>query len=159
MLAETRAGLFRHCAGQRCPRAPPTWVGRAGQLAFMAPPWWSHPRFRAGLKHSTNTMKAYRHMPMLKVEDVFDARPFNTAAVAVDMLEGATPLPEFKHPERAFYIFGAEDATLGARITDKCQFTVMVPARYCMNLAACVNVVLYDRMAKIWNGEGEGDEL
>ena len=57
-------------------------------------------------------------------------------------------LPEYQHPERAFYIFGAEDATLGARVLDRCRDRVFVPTVRCMNLAATVNVVLYDRMAK-----------
>jgi tRNA(Leu) C34 or U34 (ribose-2'-O)-methylase TrmL len=68
--------------------------------------------------------------------------------VAVDLIEGATSLVEFKHPERAFYIFGAEDQTLGRRVLDWCKNVVYVPTDRCMNLAATVNVVLYDRLAK-----------
>ena len=68
--------------------------------------------------------------------------------VAVDIIEGAIPLPEYKHPERAFYIFGAEDATLGKRVLGWCRDVVYIPSNGCMNLAATVNVVLYDRLAK-----------
>lgn len=50
--------------------------------------------------------------------------------------------------EESDIISGAEDATLGKRITDKCRDVVYVPTTGCMNLAATVNVVLYDRMAK-----------
>lgn len=98
--------------------------------------------------HPTDTMKTYRHKPVLRVADVFDALPFDCVPVAVDLIEGATPLPEYQHPERAFYIFGAEDATLGARITSRCRDIVVVPTTLCMNLAATVNVVLYDRLSK-----------
>ena len=147
------------CIALDNPKSPANVGGvcRAASVYGVALVVASGHRFRAGLKHSTDTPKAYLHIPMLHMEDVFDARPFNVTAVAVDILEGATPLPEFKHPERAFYVFGAEDATLAARITDQCQFTVVVPTRFCMNLASCVNVVLYDRMAKQWKREGEGE--
>lgn len=96
----------------------------------------------------TDTMKAYRHMPVLRVGDVFDAIPYDCVPVAVDLLEDAKPLPDYTHPERAFYIFGAEDATLGQRITGRCRDKVFIPTTRCMNLAATVNVVLYDRLAK-----------
>ncbi len=52
------------------------------------------------------------------------------------------------HPVRAFYIFGGEDATLGGRVLSWCRDVIYIPTAYCMNLAATVNVVLYDRMTK-----------
>lgn len=97
----------------------------------------------------TDTMKMRRHLPVLRVEDLSEAIPFDCVPVAVDLLESATPLPEYKHPERAFYIFGSEDATLGKSTTDWCRDVVYVPTNRCMNLAACVNVVLYDRLSKM----------
>ena len=96
----------------------------------------------------TDTNKATRKIPFLQVENLHDVIPYDCIPVAVDLIEGATPLTEYKHPERAFYIFGAEDATLGSRVTDWCRDIVYVPTRACMNLAATVNVVLYDRLAK-----------
>lgn len=96
----------------------------------------------------TDTPQAWRHIPTLEVADVFDALPFECVPVAVDLLPDATPLPRFVHPERAFYIFGGEDRTLSHEITARCPHKVYVPTRLCMNLAATVNVVLYDRMVK-----------
>lgn len=101
------------------------------------------------VRHATDTMKAYRHVPVIRgVADLLDVTPFDCIPVAVDLLPGATPLPEYEHPERAFYIFGAEDATLGDRITSRCRDAVFIPTSRCMNLCATVNVVLYDRLAK-----------
>lgn len=99
----------------------------------------------------TDTMKAVRHLPLLQLDDIFDALPYDCVPVAVDLLEGATPLQDYKHPERAFYIFGAENATLGDEITNRCRDRVFIPTIGCMNLAATVNVVLYDRLAKQYN--------
>jgi tRNA(Leu) C34 or U34 (ribose-2'-O)-methylase TrmL len=96
----------------------------------------------------TDTMKAIRTIPLIRCADLFDALPFGCVPVAVDLIEGAESLVEYKHPKSAFYIFGGEDATLGDRILSRCRDVVYVPTSGCMNLAATVNVVLYDRMAK-----------
>lgn len=95
-----------------------------------------------------DTTKAYRHIPIIRGNDLFDMIPAGAVPVAVDMVDGAWPLPSFVHPLSAFYVFGPEDGTLGRAITDRCAHKVMVPTRHCMNLAATVNVILYDRLAK-----------
>jgi tRNA(Leu) C34 or U34 (ribose-2'-O)-methylase TrmL len=103
-------------------------------------------------KSSTDTMGTHKHIPFISgVEDLHDYIPVDCVPVAVDLVEGATPLNEFNHPERAFYIFGAEDATLGDRVLKYCKHTVYVPTNGCMNLAATVNVILYDRLSKQLN--------
>lgn len=110
--------------------------------AFMAV---SGRRIRPGI---TDTMKAHRHLPLFYVDDLQAMIPYDCIPVAVDLIEGATPLPEYRHPERAFYIFGAEDATLGERVTSWCRDIIVIPSNQCLNLAMAVNVVLYDRRAK-----------
>ena len=96
----------------------------------------------------TDTMKSYRHLPLLRPKELLDLLPFDCVPVAVELIEEAIPLQKYKHPERGYYIFGAEDNTLGKRIISKCRDVVYIPTNGCMNLAATVNVVLYDRMAK-----------
>ncbi len=100
------------------------------------------------LAHPTDTFKTYRHKPVIMVDDIKSIIPYGCVPVAVDLIDGATPLPEFTHPERAFYIFGPEDGTLDENIISWCSHTVYIPMNRCSNLAATVNVVLYDRMAK-----------
>lgn len=95
----------------------------------------------------TDTMKSYRHTPVLNAP-LRDSIPFDCVPVAVDLVAGAKPLMGYQHPERAFYIFGPEDSTLGRETLAWCRDVVYVPTNGCMNLAAAVNVVLYDRMAK-----------
>lgn len=103
---------------------------------------------RTPIRTSTDTPKAWRHIPVLRGDDLKALIPYDAVPVAVDLVEGAEDLVTFKHPQRAFYIFGPEDGTLGHAVTDWCVHKVMVPTRDCMNLAASVNVVLYDRLAK-----------
>lgn len=106
------------------------------------------PRFKRFKKFPTDTQHAYRFVPTLEVDDVFVALPHDCVPVAIEFLQDGISLIAYKHPKRAFYIFGAEDATLGRRILSRCRDVVFVPTKMCMNLAATVNVVLYDRMAK-----------
>lgn len=100
------------------------------------------------LRHSTDTMNTFKHLPVILGDDLHALIPFDCVPVAVDLVPDAVPLPIYQHPQRAFYVFGPEDGTLGASTLSWCRDRVMVPTRTCMNLAATVNVVLYDRIAK-----------
>lgn len=102
-------------------------------------------RYRAS---PTDTTKAWRHLPLLQTDDLRLVIPHDCVPVAIDLLPGARDLTTYTHPERAFYVFGPEDGTLGPGITSWCRDKVFVPTAFCMNLAAAVNVVLYDRMLK-----------
>lgn len=99
------------------------------------------------IRSAANTTAGQRHMPVFR-GDLRSLIPFGAIPVAVDLIDDAECLTRFHHPESAFYIFGPEDGTLGAQVLDWCPRRVMVPTRFCMNLAATVNVVLYDRLAK-----------
>ena len=99
-------------------------------------------------RHGADTYKIARHLPLIHGVDLRLLIPFDCVPVAVDMVPDATPLPEYEHPERAFYILGPEDGTLGWKTLDWCRDIVQVPTTGCMNLAATANVLAYDRMAK-----------
>ena len=116
-------------------------VGVYGAVALI----YSGGRYKPG---RTDTMKSYRHIPLIRANNLQEVIPFDCVPVAVDLIEGATALPEYQHPERAFYVFGAEDATLDDRVLSWCRDVVYIPTNGCMNLAATVNVILYDRMQK-----------
>lgn len=103
---------------------------------------------RSPVRNSLDTFKAWRHIPVIRGDDLRAMIPFDAVPIAVDLVDGATPLPSYQHPQRAFYVFGPEDGTLGRRHLEWCAHRVVVPTRQCMNLAAAVNVILYDRMAK-----------
>lgn len=95
----------------------------------------------------TDTMKAYRHIPL--VHGVLrDLIPFDCIPVAVELCEGARSLHSYTHPERAFYIFGPEDSSLGKETLSFCRDSIYIPMRGCANLAASVSIVLYDRSKK-----------
>lgn len=105
-------------------------------------------RYARAAKFQTDTKNAISHIPLQGVEALTDDVPEGMAVVCVEFASGATALPEFKHPPRALYLFGPEDASLGQDVLDAADAVVFIPTIGCMNLAATVNVVLYDRLAK-----------
>lgn len=96
---------------------------------------------------ATNTLHTQNHIPVLRGE-LKMLIPYAATPVAVELVDEALPIFDFVHPHTAFYIFGPEDGTLGKAVLDWCPFKIMIPTSYCMNLAAAVNVVLFDRMAR-----------
>lgn len=72
-------------------------------------------------RQPTDTWAAYRHMPLIESEDMFAVTPYDCQRVAVDLVDDAEDLVTFKHPERAIYIFGPEDGTLGKRVEGECE--------------------------------------
>lgn len=124
---------------------------------------YSGHRYDRAMKLNTDTKKVSSLIPLINIEslnvsDLVEAVEAGTIIVCVDLIEGATPLPEFEHPDNVLYIFGPEDGTISQSIVDKADHVVFVPTVGCMNLAASVNVLLYDRLAKSSRAKA-GDEL
>ncbi len=100
-------------------------------------------------------MKMNRHLPVLQVSEIHKVLPFQCVPVAVELADQAMSLVDYLHPGRAFYIFGPENGSLGSKILNWCQDVVYIPVSNCLNLAAAVNVVLYDRLIKMETNQGK----
>jgi len=98
-------------------------------------------------RQSSDVLASSRHVPLIHAP-LMDVIPHGAVPVAVELVEGAHSLVNYVHPQSAYYIFGPEDGSVPTRILSRCRDVVYVPTQYCMNLAATVNVLLYDRMAK-----------
>jgi len=105
-------------------------------------------RYDRAAKFQTDTKSMSRKIPLTGVNSLLDDLPEDTHIVCVELAEGAVPLPHFQHPENALYVFGPEDGTIAQDVVDRADAVVYVPTVGCMNLAATVNVLLYDRLAK-----------
>lgn len=103
---------------------------------------------KRGRIERTDPRNTHKQLPVIWSENVVDACPHECIPVAVEFIKTACPLPAFQHPERAFYVFGPEDGSIPKDVMAKCHAVVYVPTEACMNLAATVNVILYDRIAK-----------
>lgn len=97
---------------------------------------------------SIDTSKSYKHVPLLEVDNMLEVVPYECTKVGVELIEDATPIHEYKHPERAFYIFGPEESSVSEHLLKECDEIISIPSNYCLNLGCSVYVVLYDRLAK-----------
>lgn len=105
-------------------------------------------RLDRAAKFQTDTKNIKSKLPLRRVDNLSEELPERMNLICVELVEGATPLPLFKHPLHAMYVFGPEDGSLPQALVDKADRVVFVPTIGCMNLAASVNVLLYDRLAK-----------
>lgn len=80
--------------------------------------------------------------------------------VCVEIVEGAMTLDQYVHPIKAVYVFGPEDGGVPRGVRSVCHEFVCIPTaiRTPLNLAAAINVVLYDRMIKC-TYKGDRDEF
>ncbi len=110
--------------------------------------FYSGERYARAASFNTDTRGVARRIPLLGVDELLDEVAPGMQVVCVELVEGATSLPEFAHPDNAYYLFGPEDGTLDQSVIDRADAVVFIPTVGCLNLAATVNVVLYDRLAK-----------
>jgi tRNA(Leu) C34 or U34 (ribose-2'-O)-methylase TrmL len=109
---------------------------------------YSGKRYDRAMQYQTDTHNAASKIPLERVNSLIDNISPGIKIVCVEFALGATSLPEFIHPPQALYLFGPEDGSLSQEILDQADAVVYIPTVGCMNLAATVNVVLYDRLAK-----------
>ncbi len=121
--------------------------------------YYSGERAGRAMRYHTDTRNVAADIPLQHVDDLLSAIPADAKLVCVELVEGAAPLPQFQHPENAFYLFGPEDGSLSQAVIDRADAVVYVPTVGCMNLAATVNVLLYDRLAKGHARVEAGDAL
>ena len=112
---------------------------------------WTGDRFNLESMERTpreTRMKAYASVRVIRSERPFDLLPSGIVPVCVELLPCSTPLPAFEHPRDAAYIFGPEDGDVSQVFRRFCHQFVHIPSQHCLNLAAAMNVILYDQMCK-----------
>jgi tRNA(Leu) C34 or U34 (ribose-2'-O)-methylase TrmL len=115
-------------------------------------------RYDRGAAYCTDTQNLSKSIPLTRVECLLESAPKDASIVVVELAENACSLPDFEHPDNAFYIFGPEDGSVMKKVVNRADSVVYIPTIGSLNLAATVNVVLYDRLAKSTLCE-EGNEL
>ncbi|MEH6587135.1 MAG: RNA methyltransferase [Halioglobus sp.] len=106
-------------------------------------------RYDRAAPFNTDTQNASLSIPLTWVAKLPGDISDDTQVVCVELVEGAIPLPAYQHPGKALYIFGPEDGTIDQQVLDRADSVVFIPTKGSLNLAAAVNVLLYDRLAKM----------
>jgi hypothetical protein len=91
-------------------------------------------------------MKGYKHVDFRNDERPFELLPKDCVPVCVEVFENSEPLTTFEHPENAVYVFGPEDGRVPQVIRRLCHRFLHIPAHFCLNLSAAINVVLAHRL-------------
>src|SRR5690606_40837073 len=78
-------------------------------------------RYDRAKKFFTDTKNASSKIPVEGVEHLLDRVPEGAQIIAIELVEGATPLMEFVHPDNAYYLFGSEDGTLPQEGLNRCD--------------------------------------
>jgi len=115
-------------------------------------------RYNVAKKFATDTQNITSDIGLVHVDEFLSHKTPGQKVICVDLVEGATALPHFQHPEEAIYVFGPEDGSLSQEMINAADAVVYMPTRGSLNLAASVNVLLYDRVAKDEQWQ-IGDEL
>lgn len=103
-------------------------------------------------KQASDTIKAYRHVPLfnfLTFDELREKIPFDCQVVCVELDAKAIPLHEFKHPERAIYLLGAEDHGIPQDFLRRYK-TIRIESalEHSLNVSVAGTVVMYDRHIK-----------
>lgn len=106
-------------------------------------------RIEYAQKFHTDTHNARESINLSRVDELTALKQLNLPIVCIELTENAIPLTDFSHPEEAIYLFGPEDGTVSQEAIDMADHVVYVPTYQCLNLAATVNITLYDRMQKL----------
>lgn len=103
------------------------------------------------VNQASDTTRAWKLLPHFVHKDADAWRaslPYDCVPVAVELTADAVPLGSYSHPERAVYVLGAEDHGIPPAVLDVCRDTVILPGRFCLNVAVAGSVVIYDRLKK-----------
>ena len=76
--------------------------------------------------------KVSKKVPLLGVSCLLENVPKHMKIVCVEFAENAISLPEYEHPQHAFYIFGPEDGTISQEIIDRADAVVYVATIGCI---------------------------
>jgi tRNA(Leu) C34 or U34 (ribose-2'-O)-methylase TrmL len=118
--------------------------------------WWTGNRFNLDDNDRLpreERMKGYKDVELRQFDRPFDHFP-NAVPVAIELLPNSECLSDFVHPENAVYVFGPEDGSIPPVFRRHCHRFVSIPSKHCLNLAAAVYIVLYDRNQKEYLSTG-----
>ncbi len=98
----------------------------------------------------SDTSDAPGQIPFYSFPDV-DAvvLPKDCSLVGVELTDDAVDLPSFRHPPQAAYVMGPERGSLSPEMTEKCDFVIKIPTRFCVNVGIAGAIVMYDRILSL----------
>jgi tRNA G18 (ribose-2'-O)-methylase SpoU len=106
-------------------------------------------------RQSSDTMSTPRHMPLFhfaSLDDLYSHLPYACRLIGIELDDRATPIQNYRHPQQACYLLGAEDHGLTKAAVERCHHLVKLPGRRSMNVATAGGIVIYDRWRQLEQG-------
>lgn len=103
----------------------------------------AHPRVRS---NKSDTSKALGHVPYYDWDSGADMiLPRGCQVVAIELLDEATDLPSFTHPQKACYVLGRERGSVSKELIAQADHVIRIPTKFCINVGLAGALVMYDR--------------
>lgn len=77
--------------------------------------------------------------------------PRGCKVVGVELTEDSVDLPSFCHPRSAVYVMGPEHGSLSPQMVERCDYTIKIPMKFCVNVGVAAAIVMYDRILQHGN--------
>ncbi len=98
----------------------------------------------------SDTSGAFDHMPFYSFDTPNDMLlPEKTSVVGIEFLEDSIELPSFRHPKQAVYVLGPEKGNLSNAMLERCDYTIKIPMKFCINVGVAGALVMYDRLISL----------
>ena len=95
----------------------------------------------------SDTSDTIAHLPFYSFPDASSlVLPDDCKLVGVELIDNAIDLPSFHHPTRAAYVLGPERGKLSSEILERCEWTIKIPTKFCINVGIAGAIVMYDRV-------------
>lgn len=105
-------------------------------------------------KQSSDTVSAWRHIPVFHykdVDDLYEHLPYSCQLIGIELTDKSKDIRSFNHFERAVYLLGNEANGLTKKAIEKCHAIIQIPTHCCMNVSVTGSIVMYDRLNKFTN--------
>lgn len=97
-----------------------------------------------------DTSKGQSHVPHYDWDSLDAVRlPNGCQLVGIELIDDAIDLPSFRHPLQAAYVLGPERGSLSDELLQRCDHTVKIPTKFCINVAMAGAIVMYDRVRSL----------
>jgi tRNA G18 (ribose-2'-O)-methylase SpoU len=96
---------------------------------------------------ASDTSGAFDNIPFYNFTKTADLiLPEQTSLVAIEFLKDSIDLPSFRHPKSAVYVLGPEMGNVSDEMLARCDYTIKIPMKFCVNVGVAGALVMYDRL-------------
>ena len=98
----------------------------------------------------SDTSDSLAHLPFYSFPDTPSLMlPQGCKLVGIELMDDADDLPSFRHPQQAAYMLGPERGELSPEMTERCDWVIKIPTKFCVNVGIAGAIVMYDRISSL----------